>query len=154
MGVMTQINNDKNIFYSGRLGFKEKSKVKNRKEKKHKERGLFVISCSIINHFRVCWLNTIHLLYLTVIWSHIDSVGQKTQCIGAGLSWFGTFHELVVKKLVQTAIQSSKSWTLIGGTISRMVPHSPLISWSWLLTEAKVPDHMNLSSYLSVLTRQ
>ena len=67
MGVMTQINNYKNIFYSGRLGFKEKSKVKNRKEKKHKERGLFVISCSLINHFRVCWLNTIHLLYLTVI---------------------------------------------------------------------------------------
>ena len=52
MGVMTQINNDKNIFYSGRLGFKEKNKVKNRK-KKHKESVLLVICCYIINHFRV-----------------------------------------------------------------------------------------------------
>lgn len=106
MGVMTQTNNNENIFYPGRLGFKEKSKVK---KKKHKERGLLVISCYIINHFRVWWFNTIHLLYLTVVWSHIDSVGQKTQCIGAGLSWLRTFHEVVVKKLVQTAIQSSKS---------------------------------------------
>lgn len=107
MGVMTQINNDKSIFYSERLGFKEKSKVKNRK-KKHKERVLLVIGCYIINHFRVWWLNAICLLYLTVICSHIVSVGQKTQSIGTGLPWFKIFHEVVVKKLAQTAVQSSQ----------------------------------------------
>ena len=32
-----------------------------------------------------------------------------------------------------------------------MVPHSCLISWSWLLTEANIPDLVNLSSHLSVL---
>lgn len=34
MGVMTQTNNNENIFYTGRLGFKEKSKVKKRNIRK------------------------------------------------------------------------------------------------------------------------